>query len=136
VPYAKVNSSSNLELQLPFGPNWAVLILPYIEQNDLYLVAKVSSYPGIPITVGRVPPYASVNESWRVIRGVEIKSYLCPSDQYNRIPYNDPGAIELDKHRADQLQGRFDAEHSPFVYEVDGRTAEIVIDLDQPPKAA
>jgi hypothetical protein len=45
-------------------------------------------------------------------------------------------AIELDKHRADQLQGRFDAQHSPFIFDVDGRTGEIVIDLDQPPKSA
>ena len=42
-------------------------------------------------------------------------------------------AIELDRHRSDQLRGKFDAEKSPFVYDVDGATGEIVIDLDSPP---
>jgi hypothetical protein len=42
-------------------------------------------------------------------------------------------AIELDKHRSDLLRGRFDAENSPFVYDVDAGTPEIVIDLDHPP---
>jgi hypothetical protein len=42
-------------------------------------------------------------------------------------------AIELDKHRSDLLRGKFDAERSPFVYDVDAGTPEIVIDLDNPP---
>src|SRR5215813_13751832 len=36
VPYAAQNDDSNLMLQLPFGPNWAVLLLPYVEQGSLY----------------------------------------------------------------------------------------------------
>ena len=42
-------------------------------------------------------------------------------------------AIELDRRRSDLLKGKFDAERSPFVYDVDGATTEIVIDLDRPP---
>lgn len=42
-------------------------------------------------------------------------------------------AIELDKHRSDLLRGKFDAVNSPFVYDVDASTPEIVIDLDRPP---
>jgi hypothetical protein len=42
-------------------------------------------------------------------------------------------AVELDKHRSDLLKGRFDAERSPFVFDVDASTPEIVIDLDRPP---
>src|SRR5687767_9421925 len=30
----------------PFGPNWAVLILPYLEQGPLYQQANIKSYPG------------------------------------------------------------------------------------------
>ncbi len=30
-----------LQLQVAFGPNWAVLILPYIEQGNLYAQANV-----------------------------------------------------------------------------------------------
>ncbi len=42
-------------------------------------------------------------------------------------------AIELDRHRADLLKGRFDADRSPFVYDIDAATGEITIDLDRPP---
>ena len=91
VPYATVDSGSNLDFTTPFGPNWAVLLLPYIEQTPLYQQANPLSYPGIAITVGTVPPYAAVNNSWRTVRGVTVKTYLCPSDSNNQVPYNDPG---------------------------------------------
>src|SRR5437588_3731838 len=35
-PYAAQNDDSNLDLTLPFGPNWAVYLLPYVEQKNLY----------------------------------------------------------------------------------------------------
>jgi prepilin-type N-terminal cleavage/methylation domain-containing protein/prepilin-type processing-associated H-X9-DG protein len=92
-PYANVNQDSNLDLTTPFGPNWAVLILPYIEQGNLYRQANVDSYPGIPITPGVVPPYAAVNSSWRSLRGATVPIYVCPSDPNNRTPYDDPGAM-------------------------------------------
>ena len=97
VPYGKLNTNNNLNddnylnFTLPFGPNWAVLILPYIEQNALYQQANTSSYPGIPVTPSVVPPYDKVNNSWRSLRGVPIPTYLCPSDPNNQTPYNDPG---------------------------------------------
>jgi prepilin-type N-terminal cleavage/methylation domain-containing protein/prepilin-type processing-associated H-X9-DG protein len=91
VPYATVNSDSNLDFSLPFGPNWAVLILPYVEQTNLYRQANPGSYPGIPVTPGVVPPYASVNNSWRSVRGAVVPVYLCPSDGNNETPYTDPG---------------------------------------------
>ena len=42
-------------------------------------------------------------------------------------------AGELDRHRSDQLKGKYNADRSPFVYDVDAATKEIVIDLDRPP---
>jgi hypothetical protein len=42
-------------------------------------------------------------------------------------------AVELDKHRSDLLKGKFDAKRSPFVFDVDSHTGEILIDLDRPP---
>ena len=53
-----------------FGPNWAVLILPYIEQDNLYktVAASITSYP------------VDGNTNWRSIRGTTIKTFLCPSD--------------------------------------------------------
>jgi len=54
-----------------FGPNWAVLILPYIEQNNLYsqVQASIQAYPTTAAEAG-----------WRSIVGTRIKTYLCPSD--------------------------------------------------------
>src|SRR5262245_32213159 len=33
---ANGDQDAYMQLQIPFGPNWAVLLLPYIEQNALY----------------------------------------------------------------------------------------------------
>src|SRR5437660_9449217 len=33
----------------PFGPNWAIFLLPYIEQQNLYSQANPVSYPGTTI---------------------------------------------------------------------------------------
>jgi prepilin-type N-terminal cleavage/methylation domain-containing protein/prepilin-type processing-associated H-X9-DG protein len=95
VPYAKRDQDSNLELKLPFGPNWAVYLLPYVEQKPLYDQAKPDSYPGIS-PVPNVSDYkglaqlSNVNNSWRSIAGATVPVYLCPSDPNNAVPYNDP----------------------------------------------
>ncbi len=53
-----------------FGPNWAVMILPYIEQTALYASVQdsVQSY----VKTG--------NAAWRSVRGAKIPVLLCPSD--------------------------------------------------------
>ena len=82
-------------IQSPFGPNWAVYILPYIEQDNLYQLANVQSYPGVGgITPGVAIPPGTVNLSWRVVVGQTVKSYLCPSDPNNQTPYNDPSGVD------------------------------------------
>jgi hypothetical protein len=43
-------------------------------------------------------------------------------------------AVEYKKNRQDVFAGKFDENKSPFVFDVDVGTKEIVIDLDQPPK--
>jgi hypothetical protein len=43
-------------------------------------------------------------------------------------------AVEVMKKKKDQLGGKFDAERSPFVFDVDAGTRELVLDLDAPPK--
>ena len=42
-------------------------------------------------------------------------------------------AIELNRKRKDMLKGSFDGDRSPFVFDVDSSTKELVIDLDKPP---
>jgi len=77
-----------LDLTAPFGPNWAVLILPYIEQTNLYNLSNAAGYPGVPIVQGVKP--AGTNQTWRSIRNVEVKTYKCPSDGYNNVHWNNP----------------------------------------------
>jgi prepilin-type N-terminal cleavage/methylation domain-containing protein/prepilin-type processing-associated H-X9-DG protein len=98
VPWAQTNGNDNLDFAHadsggpnPFGPNWAVLILPYIEQSALYSQANPASYPGVAVKVNSEIAPTGTNQSWRAIRGTSVPTYLCPSDDNNSTPYNDPG---------------------------------------------
>src|SRR5438105_3043090 len=75
------NVSNPADYNQNFGPNWAVLILPYIEQDNMYqqVAASVISYP----TTG--------DASWRSLRGNKIKTYLCPSDAGADVPFAGAG---------------------------------------------
>jgi prepilin-type N-terminal cleavage/methylation domain-containing protein len=90
VPWAKQDDSSNLDFTLPFGPNCAVLLLPYLEQGNLYAQANVGSFPGVTFTYNNSNPPTGVNMSWTSIVGTPLKVFLCPSDANNQAPYNDP----------------------------------------------
>jgi prepilin-type N-terminal cleavage/methylation domain-containing protein/prepilin-type processing-associated H-X9-DG protein len=74
-----------------FGPNWAVTILPFIEQDNLYKASNASSYPGVPIAQGVRP--TNTNQQWLSIVATDLKVYLCPSDAYNRVHYMDPTVV-------------------------------------------
>jgi prepilin-type N-terminal cleavage/methylation domain-containing protein len=76
-----------LDFTQPFGPNWAILLLPYIEQDTLFKAANPMSYPGVPITVGVAPKNA--DQTWRTVVGVDVKTYQCPADGNNRTHYSD-----------------------------------------------
>src|SRR5204862_4251407 len=96
IPWATSDSTNtasdlaNLQMSGAFGPNWAVYLLPYVEQENLYKQANVASYPGTAVTPGTVPAYNKVDLSWRSIRGAVVSAYLCPSDANNSKPYVDP----------------------------------------------
>jgi prepilin-type N-terminal cleavage/methylation domain-containing protein/prepilin-type processing-associated H-X9-DG protein len=84
MPYAKkadVNHATN-----PFGPNWAVWLLPFIEQDGLYRLANPTSYPG----TKNLADLSSYNLCWRVVRNAKIKVYRCPSDPGSDLPFSDP----------------------------------------------
>ena len=71
----------------PFGPNWAVFLLPYFEQDNLYRQANVNAYPGVtdPMSL------AGYNTSWRVVRSQQMPNLLCPSDKGRGAePFTDP----------------------------------------------
>ena len=59
-----------------FGPNWAVLMLPYFEQDNLFKLNEVSitSY----MTTG--------SNAWRALRNTKLPMMRCPSDTGADIP--------------------------------------------------
>jgi prepilin-type N-terminal cleavage/methylation domain-containing protein/prepilin-type processing-associated H-X9-DG protein len=87
MPYAQANNDPLTGgAANPFGPNWAVLILPFVEQQNLYVRANPTSYPGTANTAN----LGSYNLSWRAVRGVVVRSFLCPSDKGSIEPFTDP----------------------------------------------
>lgn len=64
-----------------FGPNWAVLILPHIEQTAMFMQVQpsVRAYP------------ATGDSGWRSIRGNIIKILLCPADVGGDTPFAGAG---------------------------------------------
>ncbi len=66
---AQVSDTLCSDVQEPFGPNWAVMILPYLEQQVLYNASNVTGYPGwgpiIPVAgVNTAPNAAMYNLDW------------------------------------------------------------------------
>jgi prepilin-type N-terminal cleavage/methylation domain-containing protein len=95
IPWTYDGNNWCQDITSPFGPNWAVYILPFIEQGNLYNSINVNLYPGVPLLGPQGNyNYAAIDRSWRAIRGAVIKTYLCPSDPNNMIPYNDPSGVD------------------------------------------
>jgi prepilin-type N-terminal cleavage/methylation domain-containing protein/prepilin-type processing-associated H-X9-DG protein len=55
-----------------FGPNWAVLILPYMEQEPLW--ASVAA------NINNFFPSGGADQGWRAVRDKLVAEYVCPSD--------------------------------------------------------
>ena len=58
------------------GPTWLVMILPHIEQDNLYrgVITSVQNYNNF--TTG------TNDQQWRTISTIELKAYRCPSDPF------------------------------------------------------
>jgi prepilin-type N-terminal cleavage/methylation domain-containing protein/prepilin-type processing-associated H-X9-DG protein len=92
MPYAKNGYSPTQDITYPFGPNWAVYILPYMEQANLYNSVDVSLYgKSVP---QNLQDWTKYDRSWRALRGAVIKNYLCPSDPNNQNPYVDTTGVD------------------------------------------
>lgn len=77
---AKVNSDPHY----PFGPNWAVYLLPYLEQGQLFQQAKVDQY-----LVGYQTNNATLRDYWRtVLQNKTLSIYLCPADSGQQTPFD------------------------------------------------
>ena len=77
---ASVNNPSDQNQN--FGPNWAVLVLPYIEQKPLWDTVADS-----------VQRYMTNNaeSAWRSVRGTRLSIFICPSDTGTNTPYSGVG---------------------------------------------
>jgi prepilin-type processing-associated H-X9-DG protein len=85
-PYEMLNDSAaqlDSNPNQPFGPNWAVYLLPYLEQNNLYQQANVGDY-----LAGYYSGNAALRDHWRtVVQNVSVKVYLCPADVGQETPF-------------------------------------------------
>jgi prepilin-type N-terminal cleavage/methylation domain-containing protein len=72
-------------ITLPFGPNWAVYILPYIEEGNLYNSVNIRACPGT-LLPQNLYNYGAYDRTWRALRGATIKTFLRPSDPWKRRP--------------------------------------------------
>jgi prepilin-type N-terminal cleavage/methylation domain-containing protein len=67
-----------------FGPNWIVLVLPYVEQGDLYN----QTFGGVTVG-GSVLSYMATGDStWRNIGSIGVPNFRCPSDSGFEIGWN------------------------------------------------
>ena len=73
------NSRLDSDPNYPFGPNWAVYLLPYLDQEALYRQANISDY-----LVGYNANNTLLRDRWRgVVRSQVIKVFQCPADVNN-----------------------------------------------------
>lgn len=85
MPYADADTEFQNTAKNPFGPNWAVFLLPHIEEQNLFNQANPSSYPG----TKNISNPAGYDLSWRKVRGASIKLYICPSDSGHDVLFTD-----------------------------------------------
>ena len=95
VPWGRFGKdNAHMDYTGPFGPNWAVAILPFVEQNGLYQAnyANLQTFPGAFIGTPTGKPPAGVNGlTWRTtLVDQKIPVYRCPSDAYNNDNYVNP----------------------------------------------
>jgi prepilin-type N-terminal cleavage/methylation domain-containing protein/prepilin-type processing-associated H-X9-DG protein len=79
----------------PFGPNWAIMILGYIDQTAIYNSSNILGYPGWPgpynnpLNPVETAPNANLyNMDWAntTVRSTRLGVFVCPTD-----PNNGPG---------------------------------------------
>jgi prepilin-type N-terminal cleavage/methylation domain-containing protein len=61
-----------------FGPNWIVMILPFLEQSALYNQhsSNITAYG------------TNSNQAWQAIGATSVKLLKCPADTGHDVPYN------------------------------------------------
>jgi prepilin-type N-terminal cleavage/methylation domain-containing protein/prepilin-type processing-associated H-X9-DG protein len=91
--YQQASDSLVADMTEPFGPNWAVMILPYLEQSTLFNASNVNGYPGWdgPYNDITKPPKNAPNANlynmdWAntTLRTTWLNVFTCPSDPNNK----------------------------------------------------
>ena len=67
-----------------FGPNWIIRVLPYLEEQSTYDQFEIKTLPVKINTTGTTP----LDERRKQARSTVIPVLLCPTDGYNKTPYN------------------------------------------------
>jgi prepilin-type N-terminal cleavage/methylation domain-containing protein/prepilin-type processing-associated H-X9-DG protein len=93
IPYAMDGFHDTQDITKPFGPNWAVYLLPFVEEGNLYNTINIYTYPGTDLSIN-LYNYSTYNLSWRSLRGATVKVYLCPADANNAAPYMDASGVD------------------------------------------
>lgn len=85
-PIEMVNDSAarkDSDPNQPFGPNWAVYLLPFLEQTNLYNQANIADY-----LAGYAAGDASRRDHWRtVVQNYTVPLLLCPADAGQDMPF-------------------------------------------------
>jgi prepilin-type N-terminal cleavage/methylation domain-containing protein/prepilin-type processing-associated H-X9-DG protein len=97
-PHNTPNQTTN------YGPNWIVLILPYVEQTAMYNSQVVSIQAWL--------SGVNTNHGWRAIRGNVFNYVQCPSDAYTSTPYSGAGG--------NWARGNYAANMGPGGYALNG----------------
>jgi prepilin-type N-terminal cleavage/methylation domain-containing protein/prepilin-type processing-associated H-X9-DG protein len=70
-----------------YGPNWLVLVLPFVEQGSLYNQQSTA----ITAWVGANNTAPSGADGWRTLGATSVPSFLCPSDPNTATAYSGSG---------------------------------------------
>jgi hypothetical protein len=54
---------------------------------------NIRAYPGTQL-LQNFYKYGTYDRTWRALRGATIKTFLCPSDPWNKAPYVDPSGVD------------------------------------------
>ncbi len=106
-PGVQVIGNANVDdINRVVGPNWLVLLLPYIEQQGLYQSVDVNSF----VSSG------GTNGSWAGVRGTKLKPLLCPSDTNGELPSSVSANVANGVSVSGWARGNYVANAGPRLY--------------------
>jgi hypothetical protein len=99
--------------------------IPFTVPEEEYV--RITFYPVLPDGKFGANTYAAVysnNDGSFSVFGADGRGL--PPGKYR-------AAVEHERKRKDVFRGAYDADRSPFVFDIDAKNMELVIDLDTPP---